>query len=95
MIAAAIIQEMWGDELRELFMKINQHASNLFERIKSFFAGIWQKLKSIKDLLEYLLDDDLNYALQCRYKRSLESGDCMVERKKIIFEREKRVNCYA
>ncbi len=91
MIATAIIQKIWGDELRELLMKINQHICTLFERIKDFFAGIWEKLKAIKDLLEYLLDDDFNYSLQCRYKRSLDARYSVAERKKIVIE---RVKCY-
>lgn len=93
-IAVVIIQEIWGDELRELLVKFNEHIKTLFESIKDFFAGIWEKLKNIKDLLAYLLDDDFNHNLQCRYKTSLESGHCVVERKEIIIERVKRVNCY-
>lgn len=92
MIAAAIIQEIWGDELRELLMEINQHIKTLFERIKEFFAEIWEKLKNIKDLLAYLLDDDFNHSLQCIYKRSLNDGYRVVERKEIVLE---RVECYA
>mgnify|MGYP001043888875 FL=1 len=91
MIATAIIQEIWGDELRELLMEINQHIKTLFERIKDFFVGIWEKLKAIKNLLAYLLDDDFNHSLQCRYKKSLHSGYCVFERKEIVFE---RVKCY-
>lgn len=91
MIATAIIQEIWGDELRELLMEINQHINTLFERIKDFFVGIWEKLKAIKDLMAYLLDDDFNYSLQCRYKRSLDTGHYVVERKEIVIE---RVKCY-
>ncbi len=89
MIATAIIQEIWGDELRELLMEINQHIKTLFERIKDFFVGIWEKLKAIKNLLAYLLDDDFNHSLQCRYKKSLHSGYCVFERKEIVFERVK------
>lgn len=91
MIAAAIIQEIWGDKLRELLMKFNQFIITLFERIKDFFVGIWEKLKAIKDLLVYLLDDDFNYSLQCRYKRSLDSEYYVYERKEIVVE---RVKCY-
>lgn len=91
MIATTIIQEIWGDEFRELLMKFNQHIENLFERIKDFFIGIWEKLKAIKDLLAYLLDDDFNYSLQCRYKRSLDFESRVFEHKEIVY---KRVKCY-
>lgn len=91
MIVTAIIQEIWGDELRELLMKINQHINALLERIKYFFVGIWEKLKAIKDLLAYLLDDDFNHSLQCRYKSHLDSEYRVFERKEIVFE---RVKCY-
>lgn len=91
MIAAAIIQEIWGDALRELLMKINQHIKTLFERIKDFFVGILEKLKAIKDLLAYLLDDDFNYSLQCRYKINRNSLHRVFEQKEIVLERAK---CY-
>ena len=91
MIATAIIQEIWGDELRGLLTKINQHIKTLFERIKDFFVGIWEKLRAVKDLLAYLIDDDFNYSLQCRYKKNLNSGYQVFEPKEIVFE---RVKCY-
>lgn len=91
MIATVIIQEIWGDKLRELIMKINQHIHTLFEKIKDFFIGIWEKLKNIKDLLAYLLDDDFNYSLQCRYKSNLTSKKLELERKDVVFE---RIKCY-
>ena len=107
MIAVLIIQEIWGDQLRELLAKFNEHIKTLFEKIKDFFAGIWEKLKAIKDLLEYLLDDDINYSLQCRYKmnperyvdedvveRSLNPEQYVDGREVIIIEREKREECY-
>lgn len=91
MIAAVIIQEIWGDELRELFIKINQQIKILFEKIKDFFVGIWEKLRAIKDLLAYLSDDDFNYSLRRRYKRNMNSGYRVFEHKEKVFEREK---CY-
>lgn len=87
MIATTIIQEIWGDDLRELLMKFNQQINTLFERIKEFFVEIWEKLKNIKDLVAYLLDDDFNHALQCRYKCDMAIGNLGVERKKIELER--------
>lgn len=91
MIATTIIQELWGEELRELIIKFNEFIQTLFERVKDFFIEIWEKLKRIKDLLAYLLDDDFNHSLQYSYKRNLNSKCCVSQRKKIVVE---RVKCY-
>lgn len=91
MIAKAIIQKLWGDELRELLVKMNEHIAVLHEKIGDFITEIWEKLKDIKDLLAYLLDDDFNYSLQQRYKNNLKSEHYVPEIKEMISE---RVKCY-
>ena len=85
MIATVIIQEIWGDKLRELIMKINQHIHTLFEKIKDFFIELTQFLKRVMgpDLSEEeLLEDE--FGSEYLYKRLNGFNELNPENKRIL-----------
>jgi uncharacterized membrane protein len=86
-IAWSIIKELWGDELKELLVAINERIEKMLNAVKEFFERIWEKIvaffEDISEHIKFLLDDDFNYNLRHSYKRHVQNMDCCMYNQEI------------